>query len=145
MPLNLAAAKLGLLILAALTSAASGAAECLRYGPTVVAIEGQVVRLTFPGRPNYESVTGGDEPETGFYLVPVRPFCLRGDAAEPGNEAKSDVRLVQLLLDQAGYDRLRPLLGQTVEVQGQLDGATTGHHHAPVMMSSVQVRSASLR
>ena len=52
---------------------------CLPYEPEPVQMTGTLVRLTFPGRPNYESIEEGDEPETGFYLELSRGVCTTGD------------------------------------------------------------------
>ena len=41
---------------------------CLRYKPNNVTLSGKLVRPTFPGRPNFDSIKNGNEPETGFYL-----------------------------------------------------------------------------
>ena len=106
---------------------------CLRYEPDTVAIAGILTRKTFPGRPNYESVKEGDEPETGFFLeVPVSP-----DSADDNNGSLHDIRLVQLVLDSAGYARLNPRLGRQVTLRGTLFAAFTGHHHAPLLLRVV--------
>lgn len=114
-------------------------ATCLEYWPVTSTVTGRLQRMTFPGRPNFESIESGDEAETGFYLTPAKPLCtLQG--AEPNLEAPAkNVRLVQLLLDQAQYDQLRPLLGHTVVLRGTLTSAHTGHHHAPLLLDEVVV------
>ena len=74
--------------------------RCLESNVTVT-VTGTLERRTYPGPPNYESVAPGDLAETGFYLVLGRPICTTDDElAGP----QSDVRLVQLVLDQASYD-----------------------------------------
>ena len=58
------------------------AANCVTYDNAV--ITGRLQRLVFPGRYNYESIAGGDEAETGFYLFPQTPLCVAGgDKEEP--------------------------------------------------------------
>jgi hypothetical protein len=49
---------------------------------------------------------------------------------------------VQLLLDQSGYNMLRPLLGQTLTLQGQPMAAHTGHHHAPLLFDGASAINA---
>jgi hypothetical protein len=123
----------------ALTTAARAQQQrdsCLRYEPDTVQIAGTLVRLTFPGPPNYTSTAQGDRPETYFFLRLARPLCTVGNAV---NDARSDVRLVQLLLDAAGYQALRPRLRERVTLRGTLSSALTGHHHAPVLMAAVQL------
>jgi Domain of unknown function (DUF4431) len=120
--------------IAVTASAPTVSAACLKYEPDVVQLSGKLERRVYPGRPNYESVQKGDEAETGFYLVLSEPICT--DASDPAgiNSAQANVRLVQLNLDKAGYDRLRPSLGKEVTVRGTLSAAHTGHHHAPVVL-----------
>lgn len=115
------------------------ASQCLKYEPVVVSLHGKLERMVFPGRPNYESITGGDEPEAYFYLRLPASICVgSADSDNSADEAKSGIRLVQLLLDEDGYKRLRPLLGHSVTVKGTLEGAMSGHHHAPVLLKVSQ-------
>jgi hypothetical protein len=103
---------------------------CFSYSDTVT-LQGTLERRTFPGPPNYESIHGGDQPETGFYLELPRPICT---LASGGSEARENVRTVQLVLDSAGYDRLRPSIGRRTTVRGVLFSSLTGHHHAPLLL-----------
>jgi hypothetical protein len=100
-------------------------------------VEGLLERRTYPGPPNYESTANGDEAETGFYLKPPSPLCVRAGADSSLNPAQSDVADVQLELDSAGYARLRPSLGQDVSLRGTLSAAISGHHHAPLLLMVV--------
>lgn len=104
---------------------------CLRYESDTVALAGTLRRETFPGPPNFESVGRGDRPETGYYLHLASPVCT---VADSNNDAVPGARLVQLVLDSAGYARLRPRLGRRVQLRGILFAAMSGHHHAPVVM-----------
>ena len=117
-------------------------ATCLRYGPDTVRVSGTLQRLTFPGPPNYEDVQTGDEPETGFYLAPAVPLCAAGGRDEVDGGPRADVRLVQLVLDSAGYAALRPALGRAVALRGTLFPSHTGHHHAPVLLDVLRPASA---
>ncbi len=107
-------------------------AGCLRYEPDTVSLAGLLRQHTFPGPPNYESIKQGDQPETGYYLHPARPICT---IASEVNGAARGVRLVQVVIDSAGYARLRPFLGQQVTLRGTLSRAMTGHHHAPLLLT----------
>jgi len=49
-------------------------AECMNYEPDAVSLTGKIIRKTFPGRPNYESIKAGDEPETYWILISDKPF-----------------------------------------------------------------------
>lgn len=107
--------------------------SCLRYDPESVTLTGKLHRETFPGRPNFESILNGDEAETGFYLALNSPICTVGDSGA-NREGHVDVREIQLLLNQDQYSRLKPSLGQTIALHGQLFSAYTGHHHALILM-----------
>ncbi len=126
----------GTLVLPGASPAQERGAPCLPYEPDTVAISGSLARKTFPGRPNYESIKDGDEPETGYYLELRAPVCTIGspDSTEDNNASLQGIRLVQLVLDSAGYDRLRPHLGRRVALRGTLFAAITGHHHAPLLL-----------
>jgi len=110
---------------------------CLHYEPDTVSVTGTLARMTFPGPPNYESIKKGDVPEIGFYLRPTTPICTIGsaDSMDTDEGALHDVRLVQLLLDSAGYARLRPQLGQLATLRGRLSVGMTGHYHAPLALA----------
>jgi hypothetical protein len=112
---------------------------CLAYGPSVVTISGKLEQHTFPGLPNYEDTKKGDEPEKGFYVSLLSPICVSGEASSGVAYPQSNVTSVQLLLNQIGYDNLRPLLGKTVTVSGSLLAAHTGHHHAPLLLEQVSL------
>jgi hypothetical protein len=116
----------------------AGRAKCLEYEPAHVSISGKLVRLTFPGRPNYESIAQGDEPETYFYMQPTVPICVAASKDDDVDDAKDGVRLVQLILDDAGYKRLRKSIGHVISVSGTLEGAITGHHHAPLLLNVIK-------
>jgi len=124
------------LLLAVVAAVTPAGSICLRYEPDTVALTGMLTRKVFPGRPNYESVKDGDEPETGFYLELAVPVCTVAspDSANNNNGALQDVRLVQLVLDAAGYARLRPQLGHQTTLRGTMFAAFTGHHHAPLLL-----------
>jgi hypothetical protein len=96
-----------------------------------VRLTGRLERRTYPGPPNYQSIAHGDSAETGFYLVLRRPIC--SDQSEDW-AAQEDVRVVQLILQEAGYRALRPQLGRTITLQGALVPAATGHAHAALLL-----------
>ena len=56
---------------------------CLSYEPSVVQLSGTVIRETFPGPPNYESIERGDKPEVLWWLVLSQPICMEEDVKEP--------------------------------------------------------------
>ena len=108
-------------------------ATCIRYEPDTVHVTGQLTRKTFYGAPGFGDDPKHDEKETGFYLELSSPICTQ-PGADDVDTAKTGIRIVQLVLDSAGYARLRPFVGQRVTLKGTLFGAISGHHHAPVLL-----------
>ncbi|RUV37521.1 hypothetical protein EOB49_11275 [Mesorhizobium sp. M7A.F.Ca.MR.148.00.0.0] len=100
-------------------------------------LSGQLLYKIFPGSPNFEDVTSGDEPEPAYILRLSSSICLTGD--EFANEAMP-VSTVQLSATTATEGLLRSLVGKDVDVRlaGQ-EAATTGHHHAPLLASAVEI------
>jgi hypothetical protein len=129
------AVVIGSILLATAGSALSEEAapsQCLGYR-TVISMSGVLERRTFPGRPNFESISAGDEPEIGFYLVLPNAACFDA-GADPDAPNLTGVRLIQLNLNADQYDQLRPYLGTTVAIQGWAYEAMSGHHHAPIVL-----------
>jgi hypothetical protein len=123
---------LGFLIASIVASPQRAQAACLRYEPDTVRILGKLTRRTFYGPPGFGEDPKHDAKEVGFYLESPVALCTLKSS---DNEAKSGVKLVQLVLDSAGYARLRPRLGTSVALRGTLFAAITGHHHAPILLT----------
>ncbi len=115
-----------------LLAAAAGGQQptCLAYEADTVSLSGRLVRRVYPGRPNYESIRAGDEPDTVFVLRLRKPICLTQSGIY---EAKSDVREIQLFLTEEDAGRARKLIGRDIELSGVLRGAEWGWHHLPVV------------
>src|SRR5258708_3891032 len=110
--------------------------ECLSYKPAVVTLTGTLVRETFPGPRNYESIRKGDKPETSWFLDLPMAVCVNEDRVEPDlNPAQKAVPEIQLVLQQEQYKQHKTLLGGKVVATGTLFGEHTGHHHAPVLLT----------
>ncbi len=119
--------------------AAHAAGPCLSFEPAVESIAGTLVRETFPGRPNFESIKTGDEPETGWYVRLPEPICVKGTPGDVLNgEDVIGVKLLQLVLTHGEYKTHDRLVGEKVKATGTLFAAFTGHHHTPVLL---QVRT----
>jgi hypothetical protein len=112
---------------------------CASFAPDELTIRGTLERHVFPGPPGYEDLTAGDEPEVGFYLALAEPLCVTGNDEDEGLGVEDDLRLIQLVLDQEDYDKLRPYLSETVTLKGTLFSAFTGHHHSQVLLQQVQL------
>jgi len=129
---------------APLLPSAALAADCHAFETETVTLTGTLYPDTFPGAPNYEDVTQGDEAEVGFYLAVPEPLCM---VANDEFETSSDQRLdyLQLILDQKGYDQLRPYLMSEgkLTLKGTITGALTGHHHTPLLLQEVEFVSGT--
>lgn len=123
------------LVALALSSAIAEPQPCLPFEPAVTTIVGKLIRRTLPGPPNYESIKTGDAPETYWFVIPARPFCVRGTLGDDLNRADvANVSTVQLILLPDEYKTQAHLMGQSVKVTGTLSTAITGHHHTPVVL-----------
>ena len=122
---------------ASLFCLSANAVDCLKYEPAVLVLTGSLHRATFPGKPNFESVVNGDEPETGFYLTLNQPICTQGDSG-PDRQPHDAVKEVQLVLTKTQYATLRSKIGDQVQLRGQLFSSFTGHHHADVLLRVTQ-------
>ena len=114
------------------------AAQCLEYEPKVVSLSGALSRETQPGRPNYESVANGDEPETIWVLTLKTPICmLSANNINVGEKSETEI---QLALDNEQYNKYRSLVGQSVTVTGKLFHGYTGHHHKRLLLRTNEIK-----
>ena len=133
-------ALVGTLIHAVSSSApqARAAESCLSLEPAVESIVGTLVRKTFPGPPNYESIKAGDQAETGWYLALAQPICLvKTPRDESTGKDIAGVKLVQLIATHGEYQSHARLVGKKVKTTGTFFTAQTGHHHTPVLMQVI--------
>src|SRR4051812_34808294 len=73
------------------------AAPALRYEPGEVALVGTIHKQTFPGRPNYEDIAKGDEPEVYWILRLKDPVDVIGAKDAEVDVTERAVREVQLV------------------------------------------------
>ena len=132
---------LPLMLCSLMPFAAAQASECNQYEPADATLGGTLTRQVFPGPPGFEDVVTGDEPQVGFYLSLAEPLCMKGNENEADISVEDNETLVQLVLQAADYDKLRPYLDQPVVLKGTLFGAVTGYHHTQVLMQQVQLIS----
>jgi hypothetical protein len=125
--------------LAVIKSSGNGNSICLSYFSKQNILTGRLERKTYPGRPNFESVSKGDEPESGYYLILDRPVCTYGSEDDAMAGRLTNVSLVQLLLNDSTYTMLRPLLSKRIKISGNLFSAHTGHHHAPLLLENISL------
>jgi len=116
----------------------SAATQCHEYEPKVVSLSGVIVRETHPGRPNYESIANGDEPETIWVLKLKKAICVL--ASDDINVKADNEKEIQLVLQAEQYKRYRRLLGQRVTASGTLFHSHTGHHHKTLLLKTDDMR-----
>ena len=111
-----------LLLLSATARPASLVAECLHYGD--VRLTGRLVQQTYPGPPDFESVTKGDEPLVIWILQLDYGVCI--GSSDSSYLSVYNEREIQLVLGNDPYARTgayaqyRYLLGQRIAVTGRL-------------------------
>src|SRR6266550_4877124 len=110
--------------------------SCLEYEPMVVTVLGRLTIDTFPGRPNYESVRQGDEPEPEYVLHLTRPICVRGKAGDGFDSDQTGLESLQVLVDDPLRSTAHALISREVVISGTLFGAETGHHHTQVLITA---------
>jgi hypothetical protein len=120
---------------------------CLAYEPVSVELTGTILRKTFPGPPNYESVARGDTPEVHWLLELSSPICMTADAADPDiYPARRDIREIQLAFpDAKTYERQKNLVGKSVIAKGTLFGSHTGHHHTAIVLTVSTLSKAEVK
>ncbi|MFZ1980474.1 MAG: hypothetical protein WAU61_04145 [Smithella sp.] len=87
-------------------------AECVNYEPDSVSLTGKIIRKTFPGRPNYENIKTGDEPETYWILILAKSLCVN---AKPSvyYESETGINQVQIVfMDHNQYQKYKIWLGK---------------------------------
>lgn len=106
-----------LLITAVLsTTAGEAAASCVDYGP--MSLNGIVVRQTYAGAPDYESITKGDQPVVIWILQLDRSLCVEDSRSRYSKEWGA--REIQLEWRAGGEEPFGNLLGRKVTVTGEL-------------------------
>jgi len=132
----------GLLCLAIAATVAPVAAfgACFDYNVHHrVTLVGDVIRETFPGRPNFESIANGDEPETYLLFRLKSPICVHPEQGDLDDGPEENVMTMQMLLttDQS-IKYYRSLMGKTLILQGSFFAQITGHHHTPVLFDNIK-------
>ncbi len=116
------------------TALAGSAIAPLRYEPAEVTLTGVVQLQTFPGRPNYEDVSKGDEPEVYWILHLSCAVDVVGANGDDINVSEGDVREIQLVLSPEEYTKYGALAGERVVVTGSLFHSITAHHKTAVLL-----------
>jgi hypothetical protein len=124
-------------VLSAVPRLAPVAAPCLEY--EIVSLTGTLVRQTYPGPPDYESVTRGDEPQIIWVLLPDGRLCVVDSNPEYPREYNE--REVQLVLGADQYMQYRNLLGKKVIATGKLLHGG-GRYQKRLVLTATEIRRA---
>lgn len=103
-------------VVSGIASPALAAYECLQYD--IVSLTGTLARQTYPGPPDYESVTKGDEPRVIWVLLLDSRICVVGP--NPSYPREYNEREVQLVLSDEHARQYQTLLGERVIATGKL-------------------------
>lgn len=118
-------------ILSATAWPASLAARCLHYGD--VRLTGRLVRQTYPGPPDFESVTKGDQPVVIWILQLDSGVCIvTSDASHPNTYNEREIQLT------LGTE-YRHLLGKKIVVTGRLLPGG-GKYEKPFVITSPAIK-----
>ncbi|AMX17788.1 hypothetical protein IEC338SC_0612 [Acinetobacter pittii] len=101
---------------------------CVSEGQKLT-LSGTLLRITYPGPPNYESVADGDEPETYWVLQPNKKINCAIDAPNFDNHTK-----MQLVMMGNEYRDYASLVGKNVTINGELMYSISGHHHTSLLI-----------
>jgi hypothetical protein len=118
--------------LSALPALAASAADCLDYGP--VLLRGRMVRQTYAGPPDYESVTKGDAPVEILVLQLDPLVCVIDSGGRYSKEYGA--REMQLELPADRYEQYRALLGAEITVAGELIRGGARHDKRLVIVAA---------
>jgi hypothetical protein len=117
------------------------AAECLPYG--AVELTGRLVQQTYAGRPDYESVTKGDEALVIWILQLHRSVCIARSGS--GYPSSYGTREIQLVLGAGQYARgndygpYHDLLGKEITVTGELvPGAAKYQKRFVILITTIE-------
>ena len=105
------------------------------YEPSVVTLFGTVYVKTFPGRPNYQDIKTGDEPETPWVLdlkYPISVVPKEGKDPDGLNDFEENVKEIQIVMMSEYRFRFRNR--KRYKISGSLFHAISGHHHTPVLI-----------
>jgi hypothetical protein len=123
------------LALTILLAKSSLASRCIGYGS--VTLEGILVRQTYAGPPDFESVTQGDAPVIIWVLQLNESMCV-----ESGSRTRREFGVRELQLELTADQRMRApeLLGKRLLVGGELVRGAARHE----MRSVLVVRSMDI-
>jgi hypothetical protein len=116
--------------------------SCFPLESESVELEGRLMRQTFAGAPNYESIADGDEALTYWVLILEEPIC--GSGGEHAEVETTPTRAIQLILNPIMYRSHGHLLDGRVRVRGNLVEQVAARHFTPVLLQVAEITPANL-
>jgi len=114
------------LLLSVIWASGSVAYECPVFSDHEWEFVGHIVTHTYPGPPNFESISGGDKPVTRWYLQLPSAVCFSNYHHQ---------FLFQLSLKPEEFERYRQFLGKEIRIKGTLEEAVAGYHRTPLILN----------
>lgn len=115
----------------------------LSYAPEKVELIGSIRERTFPGPPEFKSISGGDTPERQWILQLDRPVSVKAAPNDEFNYTVENAREVTVIV-LSRYENLpwKKLLNKRVRVTGTLRSAFNAHHHTDLSIVAEGVQRA---
>jgi hypothetical protein len=115
------------------TLGASDTSHCYIYARDTVTLVGELIWRVYAGRPNYESVESGDQPDTVAVFRLATQLCL---TASKDFDAQDSVRELQLIIPFEDFRWVIQHPGLRKTLTGTLSGWVWGWHHLPVLFDT---------
>jgi hypothetical protein len=119
--------------------------SCLNYEPDSVILSGIANPKLFPGKPNYEDTSSGDEVDKQWVLKLTKKICVNGSGKDDTNmESEYDVALVQLVVTgKEQWSVLHKSKGSKIAVKGTLFHSFNAHHKTKVLITIMNINKIS--
>jgi hypothetical protein len=98
-----------------------------------IEVSGVVIKETFSGLPNYESIEYGDKPETCWFIVLEKSMCF----APNGEFLDKEVVINIIQLVKSNYKFIE---GKNYLIKGITFPQHTGHHHSAVLLEVKSIK-----
>jgi hypothetical protein len=99
-----------------------------------VILFGKIVKQGFPTSPNYDSLNKSDKRDTCWVLTLEKNICIAGKKDNDIDVFEKDIKNVQLIFLENGFNKYHKMLNQKVMVSGSLTHQISGHHHTKILL-----------
>lgn len=106
---------------------------CVTDGKPIT-LTGKIIEKTYPGPPNFESITEGDKALTAWFLVIDKPICALADTELTGEHLENiePQKTFQLVLKN--HEPHNDLLNKTASVTATPYTRHTAYHQTPLLL-----------